>query len=74
MRNDEQLEATLIGVLIMAAAIAAIGAGAGILYLHLSVWLAFVLYAVIGAAAVLFIGWRRYRCAEARQPEAKIDQ
>lgn len=62
------MEDELAGVLIIGVALAFFSLIAGVLFLNLPWWLALVLYSVVGALSVLFIGWRKYRCAEQHDP------
>ncbi|WP_134681225.1 hypothetical protein [Paracoccus ravus] len=58
------MEVTLIGILTLGVAIAAMTTIAGVVLLELSFWAAFLLYMLSGTVATLFIGWRRFRCVE----------
>jgi hypothetical protein len=44
--------------------VAAICAAFGVFALEMSLWAGLLLYSLSGAAATLFVAWRRYRCME----------
>jgi len=44
--------------------VALVGAVIGFVAFDLPVWAALLVYVVSGTAAMLFIAWRRFRCAE----------
>ncbi|QFQ88061.1 hypothetical protein F8A10_08645 [Paracoccus kondratievae] len=52
------------GILTISIAVALVGAVIGFVAFDLPVWAALLVYVVSGTAAMLFIAWRRFRCAE----------
>lgn len=66
MRNTEAARQTpLFGIVMAAAAFAVIVTSSLALWLHLSVLSMLMIYSWVGAAAVLFMSWRRYQSGRA---------
>ncbi|QEU10126.1 hypothetical protein [Paracoccus yeei] len=58
------MEAPLSGIVTIAIVIAMVCAAWGMFALELSLLAALGLYSLSGTLALLFLGWRRYRCVE----------